>query len=100
MAAMNFADLFREEAARVCDETARFERGERDEIGADEFGDLAYGLAADAAYAVSAAVPARHVHLWSPAHVWDAAALALRAGWQPGIELDLVEIKPARRAKA
>lgn len=83
-------DDFREEAARVCEETARYERGERaalrldpNDIANNEFSDSAAGIAAEVATTVSAALKRSGMAaLVCPEQVWNLAANLLRGGWQ------------------
>ncbi len=83
-------DDHREDAARVCEETARYERGERGPLRLDpsdiehnEFSDSATGIAAEVAMEVSDALKAAHVRC-PPADVWAVAAKLIRSGWQRG----------------
>jgi len=86
-------DDHRDEAARVCEETARYERGERQPLRLDpndisnhEFSDAAAGIAAEVAMEVSDALKAARVRC-PPADVWAMAARLLRSGWQRGHRL-------------
>lgn len=86
-------DDHREDAARCCEETARFERGERTPLRLDpadipnnEFSDAAAGIAAEVAMAVFAACKQAGAGVY-PAVCWDLAAKLLRSGWQRGHRL-------------
>src|SRR6185369_3867726 len=83
-------DDHREDAARVCEETARYERGERpplrldqNDIEHNEFSDSAAGIASEVAMGVLDALKAARVRL-TPAVCWDIAAKLLRSVWQRG----------------
>jgi len=91
-------DDHREDAARVCEETARYERGERPPLRIDphditnnEFSDPAAGIAAEVAMEISDALQAARVRC-PPADVWAMAAKLLRSGWQRGHRLQPIVI--------
>ena len=86
-------DTVREEAARCCDETARFMRGERgrllnpvDDGVRAEFSDSAFGVAGEVAMVVARAMASAGVQL-DAATPWSTAAVMLRNGWQRGHKL-------------
>jgi|SRR6185436_4535745 len=86
-------DDHREDAARVCEETASYERGERPPLRLDsadiehnEFSDAAAGIAAEVAMEVSDALKAARVRC-PPSDVWAIAAKLIRSGWQRGHRL-------------
>jgi hypothetical protein len=87
----------REEAARVCDETARMERGERSRLrcgsieDAGEFSDSAFGLAGTAAKAVADALRSTGKR-FHPSLGWSTAGRLLRAGWSPGQQIVAQEV--------
>ena len=83
-------DEVREEAARCCDETARWGRGERgrvlnpmDDGILGEFSDAAFGVASEVAMAVAEAFRSVHVR-FAFDMPWSVAASMLRHGWQRG----------------
>lgn len=76
-------DIAREEAARVCDETARYERGERAELADGEFSDNALLVALEVAFAVGNALKSAGAG-WRADVPWTTAASLLRRGWQRG----------------
>lgn len=81
-------DSVREDAARCCDETARWQRGERGPLRTPdafpltaEFSDGAFGVASEVALAVAQAL--KQAGVWFDlAFPWSMAATLLRAGWQ------------------
>jgi len=85
-------DTVREEAARCAEETARWERGERGPLRMPrglingEFSDAAFGVAAEVAVVVAAAMRAagQRFTIDMP---WSTAAHMLRNGWQRGHRL-------------
>lgn len=86
-------DEHRDDAARLCEETARQERGERPPLRIDptdgastEFSDSAAWIAAEVATVVSHAVKSARRRA-APDQVWDIAAKLLRSGWQRGHKL-------------
>ncbi len=79
-------DEVRDEAARCCDETARYERHERSVLRPDEFSEGALAVALEVAFVVGDAMKAAGMG-WQPELPWTAAALLLRAGWKRGDEV-------------
>ena len=98
-------DDVRDEAARCCDETARMERGERDEIGSPlngkpaEFTDAAFGVACEVALVVGESVRSAGMRV-APHRVWSTAADMLRKGWQRGNALVGVDLTKPGKVKA
>lgn len=92
-------DENREQAARVCDETAKFMRGERGRLLNPiehglraEFTDEAYGVAGEVAGVVNDAL--REGKARMPADkAWEIAAKLLRGGWQRGHKLKPMVVK-------
>lgn len=83
----------REEAARCCDETAKWQRGQRPPLNMfTEFSGHAFGVASEVALVVRDALVEAGVH-WRPDFPWTAAATLLRAGWQRGHKLEPHVIK-------
>lgn len=92
-------DEVREEAARVCEETARWERGERPKLrygapGQSEFSDGAFGVAAEVAFAVSRALFSTGKK-FKPDLAWASAAVLLRAGYKRGQQIVAQELGQA-----
>lgn len=88
-------DDVREEAARVCDETARWQRGERGPLRTPdvhpliaEGSDAAFGVAAEVAMAVGNALSAKGQR-FTVDFPWTMAATLLRGGWQRGHRIEL-----------
>lgn len=86
-------DSVRDGAARCCEETARWQRGERtrvlnplDDGILGEFSDAEFGVAAEVATEVARAFRTAGVGFKSD-QPWDFAARLLRAGWQRGHRL-------------
>src|ERR1700753_1010216 len=79
----------REGAARICDETARWERGERGPLRTPanslmpEGTDEAFGIAALAGAAAGEAMVGARMG-FKASLAWSSAAVLLRAGWSPG----------------
>lgn len=82
------ADL-RAGGARICRETARWERGERGPLRTPldsddpEGSDDEFGVAGAAGTAVGLAIKAARVRC-KVCDAWDEAALLLESGWSPG----------------
>lgn len=87
-------DEVREEAARVCEETARWERGERVRLQNGEFSDGAFGVSSEVTIAVFRALRATGKRV-KPEIVWDTAARLLRAGYQRGASIIAHEVASA-----
>ena len=92
-------DDHRDDAARCCEETARFERGERPALRLDpadlehnEFSDAAAGIASEVAMAVLAAFKQARARVY-PAVCWDLAAQLLRSGWQRGHRIQPIDTR-------
>lgn len=83
-------DSVREDAARICDETARWQRHERGPLRAgglmSEGSDAAFGVAAEVAMVVGDALKANRMRFRSD-FPWSTAAMLLRNGWQRGHKL-------------
>lgn len=80
----------REEAARVCDETARYMRGERGPLRMPpnpEFRDMAFGVASEVAMTVANALKSIKQRFTAD-FPWITAATLLRAGWKRGHRLE------------
>lgn len=82
-------DRVREEAARCCEETAKWQRGERGELRQPrhrndllaEFSDDAFGVAGEVAMIVGEAFKKSGARFRVDVP-WDIAARMLRSGWQ------------------
>lgn len=96
-------DSVREEATRVCEETARWQRGERGPLRTpadgllSEGSDAAFGVAGEVAMVVGDALKERGIR-FDPAFPWATAATLLRNGWQRGHKLIAQDL--AKGAKA
>lgn len=82
-------DRVREEAARCCEETAKWQRGERGPLVqptrliGGEFSDAAFGVAGEVAMIVGEAFKEANAR-FRVDMPWDIAAKLLRSGWKRG----------------
>lgn len=87
-------DKVREEAARVCEETAKVIRGERGPLRTPdvykltaEFSDAAFGVASEVTLAIAEAVIGAGCRMELDQY-WTVGASLLRAGWKRGQRIE------------